>query len=134
MSLTGHCYCGRIHFEAAGEPLVKGLCYCRECQVIAGGGPNHFLAVPAEGFVYTKGAPKTFARDDLPRAVTREFCGDCGTPLTSRNPKWPFVIVKVGTLDDPAAFTPAVAMQLADKQPFHRVPEGLPQFDRWPPN
>jgi hypothetical protein len=133
MPMTGRCYCGAVRFAAEGAPLMKGLCYCRECQFIAGGGPNNFIAMPAEGFRYTAGAPKTFARDDLAHPVTREFCPDCGTHLATRNDAWPYVIVKVGALDDPAVFRPVVAIQVADKQPFQSVPEGVKQFDRWPP-
>ena len=133
MPMSGHCYCGRVRFEASGEPLMKGQCYCRECQYISGGGPNNFLAMPADGFRYTAGTPKSFKRDDLDNAVTREFCPDCGTSLATRGEGWPFVVVKVGPLDDPAAFTPRVAIQLADKQPWHNVPVGVKQFERWMP-
>ena len=42
------------------------------------------------------------------------------------------VIVKVGTLDDPAIFGQAdMAIQTADKQTFHHIPEGIPAFERW---
>ncbi len=133
MPITGRCYCGAVRFEADGGPMMKGLCYCRECQYIAGGAPNNFLAMPAEGFRYTAGAPKQFTRSDLGNPVTREFCPECGTSLATRNKAWPFVVVKVGALDDPAAFKPAVAMQVADKQPYQDVPEGVKTFDRWPP-
>ena len=132
MPLTGHCYCGRVRFEAKGEPMLTGQCYCRECQYISGGGPNNFFAMPVDGFAYTAGAPKAFKRDDIDNPRTREFCGDCGTSLTTRAEGRPFVIVKVGALDDPASFKPTVAIQVADKQPWHNIPEGLKQFDRWP--
>lgn len=133
MPLTGHCYCGQVRFQADGAPLMKGQCYCRECQYISGGGPNNFLAMPADSFSYTAGAPKQFSRDDLESPVTREFCPECGTSLATRRQGWPYVIVKVGVLDDPASFNPKVAIQIADKQPFHNVPEALKQFERWPP-
>jgi hypothetical protein len=133
MPLTGQCYCGRVRFQADGEPLMKGQCYCRECQFISGGGPNNFVAMAVDGYRYTAGAPKQFSRGDLASPVTREFCADCGTSLATRGPGWPFVVVKVGPLDDPAAFKPQVAIQVADKQPFHVVPEGVAQFERWPP-
>jgi hypothetical protein len=133
MPMSGHCYCGSVRFQADGEPMMRGQCYCRECQYISGGGPNNFVAVPVEGFRYTAGEPRQFARSDLAHAVTREFCPECGTSLATRRPGWPFVILKVGALDDSAAFKPDIAIQLADMQPFHNVPEGVKQFDRWPP-
>jgi hypothetical protein len=66
--------------------------------------------------------------------VTREFCGECGTHLTTRRPDLPMVILKVGTLDDPALFgTPQMAIYAVDKQPFHAIPDGLETFERLPP-
>ena len=105
MSFTGRCYCGEVRYEAAGEPRFKGQCHCRECQYISGGAPNLVMVMPADGFRYTEGAPKRFARDDLEAPAVREFCATCGTHLITRSPRSPdVVIVKVGTLDDPAAW------------------------------
>ena len=132
MALEGGCYCGELRYKAEGEPMMKAQCHCRECQYISGGGPNNFFAMPVDGFAYTAGAPKAFKRDDIDNPRTREFCPDCGTSLTTRAEGRPFVIVKVGALDDPASFKPTVAIQVADKQPWHNIPEGLKQFDRWP--
>jgi hypothetical protein len=42
------------------------------------------------------------------------------------------VVIKVGTLDDPAQFTPKMAIHTCDKQAFHHVPEGMPAFERLP--
>jgi hypothetical protein len=133
MPLTGRCYCGRVRYRAEAEPVFQGQCYCRECQYVSGGGPNNFVAVPAGGFVYSEGAPKTFAREDLPNPVTREFCPACGTHLATRLDAMQMMIVKVGTLDDPTSFKPQVAVHVADKQPFHNIPEHLRQFERLPP-
>ena len=38
-----------------------------------------FVAMPVGGFKYTADQPKQFSRSDLDRAVTREFCAECGT-------------------------------------------------------
>ena len=68
------------------------------------------------------------------RPVTREFCENCGTHLTTRRPDLPLVILKVGTLDDPSLFgAPQMAIYTVDKQPFHMIPEGVPTFEREPP-
>jgi hypothetical protein len=58
--------------------------------------------MPVDGFRYTKGEPSQFKRDDLERAVTREFCGDCGT----RRPGLNAIVLKAGTLDDPTQYEP----------------------------
>ena len=91
------------------------------------------MLMPSDGFRYTKGTPKKFTRTDLERAVTREFCAECGTHVLTRRPGLPAVILKVGTLDDPGLFgTPQMAIYTVDKQAFHQIPDGLPTFERLP--
>lgn len=132
MKLEGGCYCGTVRYVAEGEPMMKAQCHCRECQYLTGGAPNMFMLMPQDGFRYTKGAPKTFTRSDLERAVTREFCPECGTQLLTRPPGLPAVVVKVGTLDDPASFTPRMAIYTVDRQSFHHIPDSMPAFERLP--
>jgi hypothetical protein len=133
MKLEGGCYCGKVRYMAEGEPTMKAQCHCRECQYITGGSPNMFMLMPLDGFRYTSGAPAQFTRRDIANAVTREFCPECGTHMVTRVPSLPAVVLKVGTLDDPALFGgPQMAIYTVDKQPFHQIPAGLPTFERLP--
>jgi len=134
MTLEGGCYCGAVRYAADGDPMMKAQCHCRECQYIAGGSPNLFMVMPVDGFEYTGEAPKTYSRSDLEKPVTREFCGTCGTHIATLRPGLPAVILKIGTLDDPAQFGgPESAIYTVDKQPFHQIAEGLPTFERLAP-
>jgi len=47
MEFSGHCYCGKIHYHVAGEPVIKVQCHCRECQYLSGGGANVTIGMPA---------------------------------------------------------------------------------------
>jgi hypothetical protein len=133
VKLEGGCYCGQVRYVAEGEPMLKAQCHCRECQYISGGSPNMFMLMPVGGFAYAKGMPKQFMRSDLEGAVTREFCAECGTHLITRRPGLSAVILKVGTLDDPAQFgSSQMAIFTVDRQAFHAIPEGIPNFERLP--
>ena len=132
MKLEGGCYCGQVRYVAEGDPVLQAQCHCRECQYLTGGAPNLFIAMPIPGFRYTKGEPRRFSRSDLDHSVTREFCPECGTHLATRPPAFPAVIVKVGSLDDPAVFEPSMAIFTRDIQPFHQIAEGLARFDGLP--
>lgn len=132
MSLEGGCYCGQVRYEAAGDIAMKIQCFCRECQYTTGGSPLLGAGVPADGFKVTKGELKDFKRDDLENAVTRQFCGNCGTQIASLAMPG-VVILKVGTLDDPAAFEgPQMSIYTCDAQPFHHVPSDIPAFEKLP--
>jgi hypothetical protein len=134
VKFEGGCYCKAVRYQAEGEPMFKGQCHCRECQYLTGGHPNVIMAMPESGFRYTKGAPKSFKRKDIPNAVTREFCAECGTHLTTRTPNLPgAALIKVGTFDEPSLFgMPQMAIFTIDKQVFHQLPSGVPAFERVP--
>ena len=132
MVLEGRCYCGQVHYRAEGDAMMKAQCHCRECQYITGGSPNVFIAMPKDGFTYTKGAPKDFTRDDIENPVTRDFCPKCGTHIVTRRRGQ--AVLKVGTLDNPAWYDgPSAAIHCADKQPFHVISGDIGTFDRLPP-
>ncbi len=136
MKLEGGCFCGAVRYVAEGEPAMKGQCHCRQCQYFAGGGPNIFVAMPTGGFSYTKGTPSAFSRSDAPLfSASREFCPTCGVQLVTKAVPLPDVVfLKVGTLDEPAAFGgPQLAIFMCDKQPFHQVADGVATFDKMPP-
>jgi hypothetical protein len=130
----GGCYCRALRYEAVGPVIMKAQCHCRECQYFSGGSPNLFMGLSASTFRYVQGAPKSFARTDLEKPVTREFCVDCGTHVCSRRPGLESaVILKIGTLDDPSVFRGArAAIYTIDMQAFHHIADGLPRFDRLP--
>jgi hypothetical protein len=89
---------------------------------------------PADGFRYTKGAPKTYTRPDKADAVTREFCAECGTHMITRRPGLPPVVLKIGTLDDPSVYGGAqMAIFTGEGQPYHLIAEGVRAFETVPP-
>lgn len=134
MTLEGGCYCGKIRYAAAGKPMLRAQCHCRPCQYFSGGAANMFLLMPVDGFRYVRGEPCRFKRDDLERAVTREFCGDCGTQLITRRPGLDAIVLKAGTLDDPAQYGECqMAINASDRQAFNCIQEGLPIHDGLPP-
>lgn len=131
---SGGCYCGHIRYILHGEPRLRAQCHCRPCQYISGGGPNYFMLIAKDDFSYVAGQTKTFTREDLEHAVTREFCPDCGTHLITRRPGLAEIVLKVGTLDDPSVFgTSQIAIFTKEEQCFHHTPQGVPKFAKLPP-
>jgi hypothetical protein len=131
--VEGGCYCGEVRYRAEGEALLKAECFCRECQYLTGGNSVHIMAMPVEGFKVIKGETKAFARADIDHAVSREFCPTCGTHLLTRAPRFPAgVILKVGSLDDPAQYgKPDSAHFACDAKSHHRLPIDIPVFQKW---
>lgn len=134
MTIEGGCYCGKLRYRISGHPVAKGQCHCRACQYFSGGAPNLFVLVAPEQFEEHSGTAQTYRKDGLDHPVTRGFCPDCGTHLTTRRPGLPQIVVKVGTFDDPSQFErPDFAIFTAQGQDFHLVPDGVPTFEGLPP-
>ena len=105
MTITGGCYCRELRYEAEGGALFRAQCHCRECQYISGGGPNMVMGMPAAGFRYVKGQPKSFSRSDLDTPASREFCAICGTQILARgHGNDDMLVLKIGTLDDTSVY------------------------------
>jgi len=86
-----------------------------------------------DDFTVSSGEMNSFQRTDIEAAVTRYFCGTCGTGVATETPKRPgAIIVKVGTFDDPALYKQGAAIFTCDKQDYHHIPEGVPVFEGRP--
>lgn len=120
MTKTGGCLCGAVRYEIAGDPAMQLVCHCSHCQKQAGSAFSAIIGVPETAVTVTEGAPASYADSgESGKAVERQFCGRCGSPLFSKVEASPGMTwVKVGTLDNPAFFTPAAHIWTKSKQPW----------------
>ena len=116
LRLCALCRRGRCDDEGA-VPLSRMPIYQRRRAQCVRGHAGRWLQLH-------QGSPRQFARKDLERAVTREFCAECGTHLVTRMPGLPLAALKVGTFDDPSLGQPQLAIYTIDKQVFHQIPRG----------
>ncbi len=132
MKIEGGCYCKQVRYESTGDIGLKGQCFCRECQYISGGDSVLIIGVPEDGFKVTQGELKQFRRSDLENPVTREFCPNCGTHVTTRAMPG-MVMIKVGSIDDQSIFDgPQMGIFTCDAQSYHSVPTNIPTFEKMP--
>lgn len=131
--LKGGCFCGAIKYSVTSKPTLRAQCHCRACQYFSGGGPNYFMLISPDDIHFTGATPSKYRNPAKPDAVTRSFCGTCGTHLTTERPGLREIVLKAGTLNDPSAFRGAkIAIYCEEKQDWHLVPEGMPTFDTVP--
>ncbi|HAP76458.1 MAG TPA: aldehyde-activating protein [Acidimicrobiaceae bacterium] len=130
---TGHCLCGAVTFELAGDLIATAICHCDHCQRQSGGAFSVNL-VAHESQLTVNGELRTYEErgennDDV--YVRRKFCPSCGSPIVSELAKTPGVIaVKAGVLDDKSAVAPNVQVWCVDKQPWVDLPGMAVSLDR----
>lgn len=130
----GGCLCGAVRFRIEGEPIVSGVCFCRDCQIVAGGGAAYGTMYPAEAVTITKGETRAFvSKADSGAEVVREFCPICGVHLFSHNSNGAqFRAVKTGVLDDPSRFEAQGSIWTASAQPWHHIDPDVPRWEHQP--
>lgn len=132
--ITGGCLCGAIRYQADGQAIGAGFCYCRDCQKVSGGMPAAIVVFPRRAFRLTAGAPVSYdAQAERGGKVTRSFCGACGAHLFAQNEKHPEMMpVRVGTIDQPFEFMPSVNLWTRSALPWHRLDHALQSFETQP--
>jgi len=128
--IEGGCNCGSVRYKLAGTPVITAQCHCRNCQRQSGSAFSVNLVV-RQSEVETTGELTTFVdRDTLSgNPVYRRFCGTCGSPIFSDlSDSKGMTIIKLGTLDDPAAFAPTVSVWTSTKLPWVELPDGQHSF------
>lgn len=130
--MTGGCACGAIRYRVTEKPLIVHACHCRDCQKLTG-----------SAFVINLWIERELVETDAPRLQYYRLtagsgnphdvycCPDCGTRLWSRFAAVPgdTIMLRAGTLDDPAAVTPDVHIFTRSKLPWVRLPDGARAFD-----
>jgi len=96
--MTGGCQCGVVRYALYAQPAHASICHCRMCQKASGNYFQPFTGVPRADFAWTRGKPGTFRSSEL---VERDFCRECGTPLTYRALDRDRISVSIGSLDEP---------------------------------
>ena len=120
--LTGGCQCGAIRFALKAAPIKVSICHCRMCQKAAGAPFASFADIDKGDFAWTRGKPAAFKSSSI---AERDFCRDCGTPLSFRR------------IDGPADRNPDRDLRPArpgdpDAAIWHRIPARLGGRDREP--
>jgi hypothetical protein len=94
--LTGGCQCGAIRYTLTAVPLRVSLCHCRMCQKASGAPFASLAEVANESFAWTRGAPASFRSSNI---AERDFCAQCGTPLSYRRIDGTTIEIMTGTFD-----------------------------------
>ena len=101
--LTGGCQCGAIRFALTAAPVKISICHCRMCQKASGAPFASFADIEKSDFSWTRGKPAAFKSSTI---AERDFCRDCGTPLSFRRIDGERIEIMTGTFDRPDRVIP----------------------------
>ena len=131
--LTGACLCGAVRYATLAEPVISGLCHCRDCQRFTGSAFGAMVIVSKEGLTIS-GTIKTFTSPGgSGKPILRHFCPECGSSIAEETGNAPGrVILNIGTLDDPKSVTPAREIFCDDALPWVQTTGDMQRFAKRP--
>jgi len=130
---TGGCLCGALRYEAFGEPLGSGHCYCVDCRRASGAGFIPFMGFKAEA-VRFNGESRAFrSKAANGGEAVRNRCANCmSLVFGGERDRTDSYTIYAGSLDDPSAFHPTIAIFAEGRPDWAIIPEGLKVFERMP--
>ena len=102
---AGGCQCGAVRFALSAVPTRVSICHCRMCQKAAGAPFASFAEIEKDDFAWTRGKPAAFRSSSI---AERDFCSQCGTPLSFRRIDGPRIEIMTGSFDRPDMVVPAL--------------------------
>ena len=131
--ITGGCLCGALRYEARGEPLYAGLCYCADCRKASGSGFIPFMGFAADALTFTGETRQSHVASFRGGAATRNHCAKCGGMVfggvlgeTDQH------TIYAGSLDDPTRFVPRIALFTRDRPAWGEVRSELIEYETMP--
>lgn len=131
--ITGGCLCGALRYRAEGEPSFQGLCHCRNCQRLSGGGHVGWLTFPEQS-VTVDGETRSYATTGGSGATATRFsCPTCHSIVYGTAEVMPGLVnLYAGSLDDTAQFKPQIAIFIRSRPAWDDSSRGLACFETVP--
>jgi hypothetical protein len=133
--VDGGCPCGAVRYRLNAPPLAVYNCHCRDCQR-AGGAYEMSMPIRRDTHRHLAGMLASFEKTAASGRVVRMFrCARCGAKVWNEPLAAPeLLVLKPGTLDDPAWAAPIGNIWTAHRLPWVPVDDGLVNFPRQPPD
>ena len=127
----GGCLCGAVRYSVDWSPMVVATCCCKNCQRQAGSAMSVIAMMPKAALSLT-GVLKSYEdHGESGNPLMRNFCPDCGAPVTSEIPAAPeLIILKVGSLDVANDVVPTVNYWTCSAASWVKFPDGSMSLEK----
>lgn len=131
--LSGSCSCGAVRYRLGSPPMFMHCCHCLDCQCQTGSAFVLNALIEANRVEILSGEMQAFPQPTTSgRSHIIHRCTKCGTAMWSNyGGLTQLRFVRVGTLDTPSALAPDVHIYTRSKQPWVRIPDGVPAFEAY---
>jgi hypothetical protein len=130
---TGGCLCGALRYEAIGEPLFSGHCYCADCRKASGSGFIPFMSFRSAALRFSGQTVEFISKAANGGDALRNSCPICGSLVFGGKVGIDDShTIYAGSLDDPSSFRPTIAIFTRNRPAWALIPPGLTIYDTMP--
>ncbi len=126
MTVTGHCACGAVIFEADAIRPTPVFCHCSQCRRTSG----HYWAASRAALsdfrLTRQDGLKWYDSSDFAR---RGFCTHCGSSLFYQVNDADHIGIAAGSLDQPSGLAGGRHIFTRFKGGYYDIADGLPQVE-----
>lgn len=130
--MKGSCLCGAIEYEVDQLDTPIQHCACLTCQKAHAAAFNTGAGVKREHFRWLKGENMLSSYESTP-GKRRFFCSQCGSQLVADKEGYPFLVLRVATLDDDPGVQPQRKIWQSHNRPWLAHGSDITAYDEWPP-
>ncbi|HMK87710.1 MAG TPA: GFA family protein [Steroidobacteraceae bacterium] len=130
---AGGCLCGALRYEALGDPRYAGYCYCEDCRKASGSGFIPFMVFAASAVCFTGRTLEFISKSARGRDAVRNSCPVCASLVFGgKVGEAEEFTIYAGSLDDPCAFRPTMAIFTRGRPDWAALIPGLAVYERLP--
>jgi hypothetical protein len=130
--INGTCLCGVVRWSYDRVATSMLHCHCSICRKHHGTLFATFVSGPLSTFHWRAGTECIGSWQSSPRG-RRSFCSRCGSKVPGVNHEANQVWMPAGTLEGEFGIRPQMHLFVGSRVPFHRIDDGLPQYQTYPP-
>ncbi len=130
---TGGCLCGALRYVALGEPTMTGHCYCGDCRKASGSGFIPFMGFTRDAVKFSGRVLQHRSKSAAGGDAVRNSCALCGGLVFGGEVDISDSFnIYAGSLDEPQAFHPRIAIFTRHRPPWALLPPGLITYEDMP--
>ena len=123
--MRGRCFCGAVAFEIDGPVQSCVTCHCESCRRQCSAPMTTYIGVLDGQWRWTGKVSKTFHSS---AGVERQFCDNCGSPLSFRSRKMSGMMhFFAAAMESPDLFKPTLHAAFEEKLPWLKLADRLPR-------
>jgi len=131
VSITGECFCGSVNYQVDGKLRDAKSCHCSRCRKAFSAQASAAAFVEPDVFKWVSG-------EELLTSYVGEhgyglqFCKNCGSTLSTIY-KDEILQVSLGCVNGDPDIEIGQHIFVGSKASWDVIPEGVTQFEEWPP-